>query len=109
MTSAVLQFPGARSVRFQVPLSPGKVAQRRSEKFSGQPFDIWTMKRVVPDRWRAFLHGSFTSHVHVAYIFSVDEKTARNWWEGIGAPRAEYVLAAINGVPGAAEQLGVTL
>lgn len=109
MTSAVLQFPGARSVRFQMPMSPGKVAPRLPEKFSGQPFDVWTLKRVVPDRWSAFLHKAFTSHVHVAYIFSVDEKTARNWWEGIGAPRAEYVLAAINGIEGAAEALGVRL
>lgn len=97
--TCVLSFSGAKVVRFQAPRSPGK--------FSGRPFDVWGLKRVLPDRWSEFLRAHFTGHVHVAYAFSVDDRTARNWWDGIGAPRAEYALLAVQNFPDAAKMLGI--
>jgi len=78
-----------------------------SETFSGRPFDVYAFRRVLPDQWRNLMRAHFTSAVHVAYVFSVDEKTARNWWDGIGSPRAEFALAAVKHIPGAAVHLGV--
>jgi len=52
-----------------------------------------------------FLHRNFQNPVHVAFMFGVSDRTARNWWEGVSAPRAEFALAACKHVPGAAEFL----
>jgi len=77
------------------------------EQFSGQPFDLHRYRVVFPDRWASFLRGHFRDHMHVAYVFGVSDRTARNWWDGISAPRAEFALAACKHIPGAAQWLGV--
>jgi hypothetical protein len=82
-------------IRFQRQPSSGFSSGAVSEKFSGRPFDVLGMRRVLPGRWMDFLHAHFSDHVHVAYTFGVDPRTARNWWEGIGSPRPEPVLLAI--------------
>lgn len=38
-------------------------------------------------RWQMFLHSNWHDHVQVAAVFSVSEKTARQWWEGVTAPQ----------------------
>lgn len=101
MTSAAYSL-SFKVIRFQAPVSSGEC----SGKFSGRPFDVWAVKRVLPDQWRALLRSYFRNHIEVAYAFSVDEKTARNWWEGVGCPRSEIALAAIRNIPHAAKILG---
>jgi len=75
------------------------------EGFSGRPFDLHRYRVVFPDRWAAFLRAHFRDQMHVAYMFGVSDRTARNWWEGVSAPRAEFALAACKNVPGASEYL----
>lgn len=72
---------------------------------SGRPFDLHHYRTIFPDRWSAFLRAHFRDHIHVAFMFGVSERAARKWWEGIGAPRAEFALAACKHIPGAAEYL----
>ena len=74
-------------------------------QFAGLPFDLHRYRVVFPDRWASFLKAHFRDHIHVAFVFGVSERTARNWWEGVSAPRAEFALAACKHIPGAAEYL----
>lgn len=78
--------------------------QRAGQLFA-QPFDLHHYRIVFPDRWMEFLHAHFRDHVHVAFVFGVSERAARKWWEGVGAPRAEFALAACKHIPGAADFL----
>ena len=80
-------------------------AQQPTGQSFGQPFDLHRYRVVFPDRWMEFLHGHFRDPVHVAFMFGVSERAARKWWEGVGAPRAEFALAACKHIPGAAEFL----
>ena len=75
------------------------------EQFSGHPFDLHRYRVVFPDRWSSFLRAHFRDHMHVAYVFGVSDRTSRNWWDGISAPRAEFALAACKNIPGAAAWL----
>jgi hypothetical protein len=86
-------------------VSSGKSAGAAPEKFFGQPFDLHHYRTVFPDVWMRFLHMHFRDHIHVAFMFSVNERTARNWWEGVGAPRPEAALIAVKHIPGAASFL----
>ena len=79
----------------------GGPALSSGEFSGGTPIDLHAIRRMMPDRWSAFLHAHFRDRVHVAYFFGVDERTARNWWDGIGAPRCEVVLAVVARCPGA--------
>jgi hypothetical protein len=87
----------------------GAAVESKGVKSAGQlfaqPFDLHHYRVVFPDRWMAFLHAHFRDHVHVAFVFGVSERAARKWWEGLGAPRAEFALAACKHIPGAAEYL----
>ena len=74
-------------------------------QFSERPFDLHHYRTIFPDRWSTFLRAHFRDHVHAAYVFGVSERTARNWFEGISAPRAEFALAACKHIPGAAAYL----
>lgn len=49
-------------------------------------------------RWTRFLHDNWRNHVQVAAVFSVSEKTARQWWEGVTAPQGwavDYVSTVL--------------
>lgn len=70
-----------------------------AELYSGRPIDLHRMRAVFPDRWSAFLKTYFRNSVTVAFFFSVDEKTARNWIEGTTAPRAEVILSLVQRCP----------
>lgn len=83
-------------------LSPGFGAGTLAGMVAGRPFDLDRFRRVFPDRWTAFLHAHFRSHAQVQFFFSVDEKTARNWWNGVGAPRAEFAVVALAAFPASA-------
>lgn len=76
-----------------------------AELYSGRPIDLHRMRAVFPDRWSAFLKAHFRNSVTVAFFFSVDEKTARNWIEGTTAPRAEVILSLIERCPAALPML----
>ena len=86
-------------------VSSGECVGGQPEKFSGHPFDLHRYRVIFPDRWAALLRAHFRDHVHVAFMFGVSERTARNWWEAVSAPRAEFALAACKHIPGAAEYL----
>jgi hypothetical protein len=76
-------------------------AETSSGTYSGTPFDMHRYKGIFPDRWASFLRAHFRDSRHVAYAFSVDDKTARNWLAGITAPRAEAALMAVSTYPDA--------
>lgn len=66
---------------------------------SGRRADLDGMRRKTPDRWMAFLHAHFRDTVSVAYFFGVDEKTARNWWNGKNEPRLSAFAAMMHELP----------
>lgn len=58
-----------------------------------------------PDRWRAWLHAHYHTSSHVAQAFSVSEKAAQKWWDGIGGVNGGKVAYAVRTQPGAAQFL----
>lgn len=54
-----------------------------------------------PDRWQRYLHDTFTSPAKVARAFSVSEKAAKKWWDGIGGPHGDKVAYAVRTDPDA--------
>lgn len=58
-----------------------------------------------PDRWQAFLRAHFRNAFEVAAFFSVTEKAAEKWWEGIGGPQGAKLGYALAEIPGAIAQL----
>lgn len=82
----------------------GESSGELSGVFSGVPFDIHRFRAVFPDRWAAFLRANFRSSAHVAVFFDVDDRTARNWLEGITGPRGAHVAVALIARPEAARE-----
>jgi len=85
--------------------SSGNSVGGLSGLLSGRPCDPQAFRRVYPDRWAGFLATHFRNSTEVAVFFDVDEKTARQWLNGVNAPQgwaASFVMASI---PGAAEYL----
>lgn len=76
-----------------------------SGTLSAVPFNMDGFRRTFPGKWADFLRAHFRDSRHVAYAFSVDDKTARNWLAGITAPRAEVALYAVSTHPGALAEL----
>ncbi len=97
MASVALRSVPAKRASPGAPASPGV----STGQFPGVPVDLDRLRRVLPDRWSAFLRAHFRDRIHVAFIFGVDERTARNWWDGVGSPRAEVVLLTISQCPDA--------
>lgn len=58
-----------------------------------------------PDRWMRWLHCNFTDARKVARAFSVSERAAQKWWDGIGGVNGGKVAYAVRTWPGAAEFL----
>lgn len=76
-------------------------AAASSGTFTGKPFDLHRFRAVFPDQWSQLIKRHFRSTVEVAFFFSVDEKTARNWWEGVTGPSGHAVAIAVKMLPGA--------
>lgn len=74
-------------------------------QFAGVRCDLDGYRRAFPSRWSAFLRAHFRDRIHVAFEFSVDERTARNWWEGTTAPRAEVLMVVLDRFPAALAML----
>lgn len=55
-----------------------------------------------PDRWQAFLRQQFGCAARVAESFTVDDKTARDWWHGRTGPSGFAVALAFKRWPVAA-------
>lgn len=70
--------------------------------FSGRPCDPYAFRRLYPHRWREFLRAHFRNATDVEMAFSIDDKTARNWWHGKTGPQGWAVEYARQNVPGAA-------
>lgn len=66
-----------------------------SGKHPGQrQYILQQFRDQAPARWMAFLHAHFGSPVEVSMFFEVDEKTGRNWWNGVGRPTVDKTLYA---------------
>lgn len=72
---------------------------------AGRPCDPRAFRRLYPDRWSAFLRGHFRNSTEIAAFFDVDEKTARQWLNGVNAPQAWAASFAVISIPGAAANL----
>lgn len=70
-------------------------------EFPGRPFDMDGLRRVFRDRWAAFLKAHFRNSVEVAFFFGTDERTARQWLEGVNAPSGPFVAHAVDKFPAA--------
>lgn len=73
--------------------------------FPGRPFDMDGLRRVFRDRWAAFLKAHFRNSVEVAFFFGTDERTARQWLEGVNAPSGPFVARAVDTFPDALPML----
>lgn len=82
-------------------VSSGVVPGDLAGLLSGRPCDPRAFQRVYPDRWAAFLRANFRNALEVAVFFSVDEKTARQWIEGVTAPRGWAASFAVLAIPSA--------
>ena len=71
----------------------------------GLPCDPWAFYRTFRDQWPAFLKAHFRNSAHVAAFFSVDDRTARGWLEGVTAPRGQVVAYAMAAMPDQAAAL----
>lgn len=71
----------------------------------GHPCDPHAIRRAFPEQWRGFLHAHFRSVAEVALFFSVEDRTARNWWEGSHSPQGWAVAMAVQAIPSAANWL----
>jgi len=67
--------------------------------------DATTYRQMFTHRWSAFVRENFEGPEHVAFVFRVDNKTARNWWDGINAPSGFAVAYAIQNFPAAQDTL----
>ena len=63
--------------------SPGKFAEARNFRAA------WNAT------WAEFCVENFQSSAHLAHVFNVDERTARNWREGLNAPAGWAVAFAL--------------
>lgn len=72
-----------------------------SGTFTGIPFDLHHFRAIFPDQWSQLIRRHFRNTVEVAFFFSCDEKTARNWWEGTTGPSGHAVAIAVKCLPGA--------
>ena len=90
-------------------MSGGFAAQSRSpapaSALAGRPVDLHAYRRVFKTRWAGFLRAHFRNSLDVAVHFSVDEKTARLWLEGVNGPQGWVVAHALCSIPGAADDL----
>lgn len=84
---------------------PGGGSGEFSGMLSGRPCDPRAFQRLYPDRWSGFLRAHFRNSVEVAVFFDVDEKTARQWIEGVTGPRGWAASYACIAIPGAASWL----
>ena len=66
---------------------------------SGRRVDLDGMRRRTPGRWSEFIRAHFADPVAVAYFFNVDEKSARNWWNGRNEPRLSAFSAMLQHMP----------
>jgi len=82
----------------------GALGGEGAGRFS-RPFDMHRYRTVFPGRWAGFLKAHFPDVITVAWAFSVDEKTARHWWNGTNAPSGAIAVAACAEIPGAIEYL----
>ena len=80
-----------------------EASERSAGIFAGVRCDPLAIRRKFPDRWSGFLRSHFRDHVEVAYVFSVDEKTARHWWAGTTGPQGWAVEFAHRRFPDALE------
>jgi len=54
-------------------------------------FDLHGFQRCFPDRAAAYFRATGLSAAEIAVAFGVDARTAKNWLEGIVAPRGDKV------------------
>ncbi len=104
MSALACQTPIASAPVLQVArgVSVGNMAEVSSDIFQGRPIDLHRFRAVFPDRWSAFIRAHFQSTAHVAYFFGVDDKCARNWWNGTSGPSGAFVAAVCAQYPQAA-------
>lgn len=80
-----------------------QMPETSSGTFSGtffqRPADLHRFRVVFPDKWSEFLRGDFQGPSHVAFFFSCDDRTARNWWNGTTGPSASAVVIAASVAP----------
>ena len=74
-------------------------------KSPGSNPDPRRYRALYPDLWCAFLHAHFRDALHVAFFFSVSERTGRDWWEGVTTSQGWAVAYAVETIPTAAAYL----
>lgn len=91
------------------PVSPGDCSGAMAGQLSDTPADVRLLPRGPvagaaldphrvarewPERWSAYVRAHFRSTAEVCYLFSVDDRTARKWWNAEGGARGDKVVLA---------------
>lgn len=71
------------------------------------PYDPRRYRALYADLWFRFIRGHFRDAVEVAFVFGVDAKTGRDWWEGHTRSQGWAVAWAIEHIPAARAYLRV--
>lgn len=59
--------------------------------FRGRPVDVAAFQRAFPERARAYFRATGLSAAEIAFVYSVDQRTAMNWLEGVTRPTGDKV------------------
>lgn len=51
-------------------------------------------RQMSPQQWMKLMHALFRSPEEVSLFFGCDEKTGRNYWNGVGRPTLDRALVA---------------
>lgn len=78
--------------------------------FRPRPVDLHGFARAFPDRARAYFRATGMTPAQIAVAFSVSERTAMNWLEGVSRPTGDKVaLIAVVDPEGFARHLAPKL
>ena len=84
-------------------VSSGECAGAIPGKLFRRVFDPYHKRQNFPDQWAAWCRDNFRNSTQLGAAFGVDERTARNWMQGVSGPMGWAVDAAkegeIEGVP----------
>lgn len=81
----------------------GKLSVVKSD--TCKALDPHKMAIEYPIRWKIYCREHYDYHTDLIPVFQIDEKTARNWWDGKGSPRSDKTSIAVNRHPETAPKI----
>lgn len=73
----------------------GQKSGQNSGQFEGRMTPERRSLEPDPGKWMRFLHATCRNYLEAQVLYEVSEKTARKWWEGVGACRGDKIIRAV--------------